>query len=278
MKKRSFNTLLILAGLVLLAFTGCETIKNTDTGSLKISITDSPFPIEMISDASVTITKIEVRMVSDTSDTIYKTVYEDTVTVNLLDLRNGVTEDLSEVELEAGTYDLVRIYVSDASLTVIGGETYDLKVPSGSQTGIKVFISPAVEVAGGLSSELLLDFDLQKSFVLKGNYSTPAGIKGFNFKPVVRAVNNSTAGSIAGIVSIIDSSAVINGASVWVVKDSTLATALTDSTGFYAFAGIPAGAYSVYATAANYDTVFFEGVNVVAGNKTTLDFELTEKE
>ena len=43
-----------------------------------------------------------------------------------------------------------------------------MKVPSGEQTGIKVFIDPGIHVEGGISAELLLDFDLSKSFVMRG--------------------------------------------------------------------------------------------------------------
>lgn len=269
--------LLFAAGMMAL-LAGCTKNTNDHTGTLKVLVTDAPFPIEYIDEATVTITKVEVRMVSDSSDAVFKTVMEDTVTVNLLDLRNGITDDLAEAELEPGTYDLVRIYVSDASLSIIGGETFDLKVPGGEQTGIKVFISPAVEITGGLTSELLLDFNLDKSFILKGNWLTPAGIKGFSFKPVIRAVNTSTAGTIAGTVSSSLTSDPLAGASVWVARDTTLASTQSDSAGYYALPGIPAGSWSVFATAENYDTVHYENVSVTAGNRLTLDFELTPKE
>lgn len=40
-----------------------------------------------------------------------------------------------------------------------------------------------------------------KSIVLKDNMFTPAGIKGFNCKPVLRAVNKTTTGSVEGLVT-----------------------------------------------------------------------------
>jgi hypothetical protein len=202
---------------------------------------------------------------------------EDTVAFDLLELRNGVTAELLEAEIPAGQYDLIRLYVHEANLTVKDMDTYHMKVPSGAETGIKIFLDPAVKVEGALTTELLLDFNLEKSFILKGNMNSPAGIKGFNFKPVIRAVNNTSAGSIEGIVS--DTAMVeIANASVWIEQDSIISSAFSDSAGFYAMLGIPAGTYSVYAAKEDYDTAYFDNVEIVAGNKTTQDITLIPKD
>jgi hypothetical protein len=68
----------------------------------------------------------------------------------------------------------------------------------------------------------------------------------------------------------------LSEASVWIEQDTVVATAFTDSLGFYAIIGIPAGEYSVSATKDGYDTVRVDGVNIIAGNKTILDFVLTQ--
>jgi hypothetical protein len=252
-------------------------MQQQDMKPLKI-VTDAPFPIDMIESASVTITKVEVRRVSDTiSDgNPFITVTEESFTMNLLELRNGITEELPRIEVPAGKYDLVRLYVEDAELKVKDGGTFNLKIPSGKQTGIKVFINPAIVVEGGLSSELLLDFDLARSFVIRGTFNSPHGINGFLFKPVIRAVNNSTAGRIIGMVT--DTSKVkIKSALVWLTKDTVMAQTFTDTLGHYAFIGVPAGKYSLFATKEKYDTVSWKDVNVVAGNLTVKDFMLTHK-
>jgi len=241
---------------------------------LKVSITDDPFPVEFIEEASVTITKVEIRQKDNNESYPFLTLFEDTIEFNLLELRNGVVAELLELEVPVGDYDLIRLYVDNASISIKEFSTYDLKVPSGSQTGIKIFIDPDLRVAGGLTTELLLDFNLDKSFILKGNSDSPAGIKGFNFTPVIRAVNNSTAGTIQGIVSD-TSSVVLANAAVWIKADTTIGTAYTDSTGFYALPGIPAGFYSLYSTKENYDTVMFNNVEIVAANRTIKNLELT---
>ena len=275
MKRNKFIAFALI-GLVLAYLVSCN--KNDISegyGTLKLSITDAPFPVEFIEEAIVTITKIEIRNMDESEEYPFITVFEDTVEINLIELRNGVQAELSEVEIPAGNYDLIRLYVDEATISVKDYSTYNLKVPSGAQTGIKVFLDPHIRVAGGLT-EILLDFNLDKSFVLKGNINTPSGIKGFNFKPVIRAVNNSTAGTVQGVVS--DTSEVLlANAEVWIKTDTVVATAYSDTTGFYAIPGIPEGFYSLYATKENYDTVMYSDVEIVAANRTVKDFELTPK-
>ncbi len=261
-------------------FTACDKTSsvNSGNGNLVIKVTDAPFPIDMIESATVTITKAEIRKAGDgvPDGNPFMVLFEDTVTFDLLDLRNGVTEELLDIEVPAGKYNLLRLYVEEASLKVKDGETYKVKVPSGQQTGIKIFVRPEFYVTGGLTTELLLDFDLSRSFVVRGNFESPHGINGFIFKPVIRAVNNSTAGRIIGMVK--DTSRVkIKGAQVWVKQDTIVATTLTDTLGHYGLIGLPAGKYSIFATKENYDTVSYPDVDVTAGNLTIRDFMLTHK-
>jgi hypothetical protein len=132
-----------------------------------------------------------------------------------------------------------------------------------------------VIILGGLTSEVLLDFDLSRSFVMRGNLAA-AKMNGFIFKPVIRASNLSTAGRIEGIVS--DTTLLrIADAKVWISQDTVLATSFSDTHGYYAFIGIPEGTYSVYATKENYDTVAFSGIKVIAGNRTVQNFILREE-
>jgi hypothetical protein len=274
MKKRL--TVLITAALILIAGACNEIRTGDDQGRIVLKVTDAPFDISNIESAMVTITKVEIRKTGDgiSDGNPFIILSEDTVTVDLIDLRNGVTETLLDMEIPTGTYDLVRLYVDEAGLKLNDSdEIHRVKVPSGSQTGIKIFLRPALEVSEGNLEEVLLDIDLSRSFILRGN---PAHNNGFIFKPVIRAANMAKAGCVRGFVS--DTAGVkITEASVWIEKDTVLATAFTDTLGFYAIIGVPAGEYSVSATKEGYDTVRIDGIDVIAGNKTMLDFELTKK-
>ena len=74
-------------------------------------------------------------------------VSEEPMEFNLLELRNGLTEKLLDIEIPVGTYDLIRLYVDNAGLKLKEGQEFNVKVPSGSQTGIKIFINPDLVVA-----------------------------------------------------------------------------------------------------------------------------------
>ena len=277
MKKILF-TILAVASVVMLS--GCSELFNNDQtdgkSRLVIKITDDPFDISYIESATVTITKVEIRRTGDgvPDGNPFMVLSDDTVTIDLIDLRNGLTETLIDMEIEDGEYDLVRLYVMEAGLKLKDIEDpYKVKVPSGEQTGIKIFISPALNVSGDLTEELLLDVDLSRSFVLRGNMDQN---NGFIFKPVIRAANMTTAGRIEGMVK--DTAKVkVKEAKVWITRDTTVATAFADTMGYYAIIGVPAGTYSIFATKEGYDTVKYENISVLAGSKTVRDFILTKK-
>lgn len=197
--------------------------------------------------------------------------------VNLINLTNGVTENLADIDVPAGSYDLIRIYVKGVNVVLKDGSIYDLKVPSGEQTGIKVFIKPSIVVSGELSSDLLLDFDVSRSFIAKGNIKSISGINGFNFKPVIKACNISTAGTLSGLVSTLEGEEAIGleGALVSVFAADTLnTTTFSDATGNYTIMGLMPSSYDVMVDLDGYETQIIEEVTIVAGNKIIQDFDL----
>ena len=283
--------LLVLPGAIrvwlLISTISC---KNSDDlmGRVVVKITDEPFPISLIADAGVTITKVEIRFAESEEgentegedgeeESPFIVLWEGSRELKLLDLRNGVTEELADLEIPAGEYDLVRVHVSDASIELIDDlGSYSGKVPSGSSPGVKVFIQPGLTISGGLTSELLLDFSVEKSFVLQGDLETPAGIKGFNFKPVIRAANNSLAGRVEGFVleNVDDAQVPLDGATVMLWGGELDLVTTAEANGSYAFLGVPAGEYQIRAEKEGYKGVTTD-VEVVPGNATLKDFVLT---
>jgi len=261
-----------------------------ETGKVVVRLTDAPFPYSMVAEANVTVFKIDARMVAEDGGedapgegmdgaSPYQVLMEEEMPLNLLQLSNGITAKLAETDVPAGSYDLVRVYVKGINIELTDGTTYDLKVPSGAESGIKVFIKPHLVVTGGLTSDLLLDFDVSRSFVAKGNASSLDGILGFNCKPVIKGINNTFAGTLAGNVGAIqedDSRLGLEGAEVDVYAADTLnTTTFTDADGNYMVMGLLEGTYDVDVTLDGYEPAFAEDVDIVAGNKTQLDFDLT---
>ncbi len=276
MKKVIFT---FTAALVML-LSACTKSNTSDTGRLVVKVTDDPFNISFVESATVTITRIEIRKAGDgiPDGNPFIVVSEDEITIDLIDLRNGVVEELANLEIPAGEYDLIRLYVDEAGLRLKDILTpFKVKVPSGRQTGIKIFIRPVLKVEGGLTTELLLDFDLSRSFIMRGNLHHSAGVNGFIFKPCIRATNLSKAGRIVGLVTD-TAKTEVEDAKVWIKQDTVVATTFTGADGLYALIGVPAGTYSIFASKEGYDTVSYTGIKVVEGNRTIQNFELPEEE
>ncbi len=288
MKIKLLSPFIILA---LLFFLSCseDLNKESDTGRLTVQLTDAPFPYDLISEANITIFKIEARLQEGSMEeedpeeqeggNSFIVLSEEEREVNLIELVNGLTETIVDIDVPVGSYDLIRIYVKGVNVVLTDGTIFDLKVPSGEQTGIKVFIDPSILVSGELSADLLLDFDVSRSFIPKGSSKDVSGIIGFNFKPVIKASNLTTAGTLSGLVSTIEDeeSIGLEGATVTVFETGTLdpiMTAPTDDNGNYTIMGLDAGSYDVMVELEGYETQTAEEITIVAGNKIIQDFDL----
>ena len=266
------------AGVVLGAFfTSCESLWNDtgdgDTGTLTVLLTDAPFPADLVESALVTIDSVVIHA-KHTDEFI--TLSSDPAVYDLMDLRNGETALLADLDIPTGEYNQLRLLVNDDSARVVlkEGTTLPLMVPSGEKSGLTINILPHLSIGAGTTGEVLLDFDVSKSFTMQ--YGQGGGaITGFHFKPVVRAVNLAAAGRVKGTVSDKSSDQPIADAQVWIEKDTVLTTTFTDTNGTYTILGIPVDVYTVTATAAGYDTVSVADVSVEAKGVKTQNFQLT---
>ena len=261
----------------------CSDEKMETTGKLTVQITDAPFPFDIIEEANVTITKIEGRLKDGKIEgSPFITLTEEEAQINLVELNNGLTATLADTTVPVGTYDLFRIYIKEASVLLKDGTSYDMTIPSGAQSGLKVFVKPNITVGGGSPGQVLLDFDISRSFVPMSNPNSPNGISGFNFKPVIKACNIDTSGSLRGNVTggfLGEQLEPIEGAEVSVfVADTLNTTTFTDIDGNYAVLGLDPGTYTINVEADRYPSTSEEGVVITMGSDTVQDFELIIEE
>ena len=289
MKFNFFSILLIALSSLFIACSD-NNDDNSDYGRLKVQLTDAPFLYDFVAEANVTIFKIDARYkgnvkldstvmaVETDMDKSFVVLMEDEIQVNLLELTNGITETLVDINVPVGSYDLIRVYVKGVNVILTDGTTFDLDVPSGAQSGIKIFIKPELIVSGGLTSDLLLDFDVCKSFVAKGGSNA---INGFNFKPVIKASNLSTTGTLMGVITATEEGATVGveGAQVAVfIADTLNTTTFSDLDGGYMIMGLEAGSYTVEVEKEEYLMQTAEEVQIEIANKTVQDFELLLEE
>lgn len=306
---RNLKLLITVLTLSIFVISGCSTNDSNippNKARINIQLTDSPFPIHLISSTLVTIDKVEIRkmMENDSNQTedSYILLSDFEMEINLLDLTNGITELIATTDLDPGYYDVIRLHVVDATLVLNDETVFDLKVPSGSTSGIKIKVKPAIYLTEGQTADVLLDFDVSRSFVMKGKMGKH--INGFNFKPVIRAVYMGAAGRIEGLVTDTTGMPLENARiKVWmpdeyfgeVVDDENgevidglseesddvkegfqIVSTFTDAKGNYKLIGIPEGMYSVMCEMEEYKSDTVNDVSVIAGNATTVDFELIE--
>jgi hypothetical protein len=251
-------------------------------GGVNIFITDAPFPVDMVESVYVTIERIDIRKkVTDCEDddcSEFLSLPIGPVEVNILELRNGVAEWLGLSELEVGSYDMMRIFVSNPQITLTGGTSMPISIPGAEQSGLKIKFSKPLVVTDGDESAVMIDFNLNRSFVMQGNAKTPAGIKGFIFKPVIRAEVVSETGEIKGTV-INAGDDPVEGAEVIVLSgDQEIATAITDTDGSFKIIALPAGTYDIFIGKEGYISEKIENINIVAGGKVKLGDIILEEE
>ena len=277
----------LLSGLVF----GCSDITGEDAGrdgkgkaTVVFKITDAPFPAGLVEEAWVTIDWIKVlksgmeNMYNEDEPESDKAPFvmvalEEPSTFNLLELRNGITAILAEMELPAGSYSEIRMHIVDAGILLKNGQAFPLKVPSGDASGLKIKLLPELVLQEDAYAEVLFDFDVSRSFIMTGNSKN---IQGFIFKPVVRAIAHveTEAGEIAGTVKDADGVVLENVTLKLFKGDDLVTTALTSEEGYYAMIGILPGTYMLVLQVEEY--IYQVEVLVEAGKTTITDFVIGE--
>ncbi len=178
---------IILIGLLVLSCT--KNLNQTESsGTLKLYLTD----------ASATFDRVDITFaeISAHIDGEWVTIRgDDPITVNLLEWNNGKSFVIGSADLPAGHYTQIRLKILNASVTM-GGQTFPLPIPSGAQSGLKLLAN--FDIEPGMTYELVLDFDVHRSIVMRGRFHNPLR---FLFKPVIRVIPKSVTGAITGLVT-----------------------------------------------------------------------------
>lgn len=253
--QKQFKTLIYTALMATLLFWGCESTLNTEsgsgTGSMVVKLHDAPVDYDEV---NISVARVEVN--NTETDSGWVVISEPDETYNILDLVNGDMAVLADAELEVGTYEQIRLILNDENTVVIDGKSYELFVPSGEQTGLKLNIN--AEIREGIQYTLLLDFDANRSVVKRGNQDL------YNLKPVVRATNEAITGNISGTVLPVDARA-----TVYAIQESdTLSTTFADTvSGEFTLVGLEEGSYTVSAEPKEdgFETENMDGISVMVG-------------
>ena len=265
------TVLFILAGVLVIA--GCD--DEVETGRVHLVLGDAPYPVDLIESVEINVQAIAVHVAGDGDG--WEQLGFTPRSFDLLDLQNGVTAELVDAEVPVGDLDEIRLLVSSGEITLTDGRMMTLTVPSGSSAGLKIKVRPPIAVVGDLTSEVLLDMDVSRSFLAIPSAPERAeDIESFHFSPVVRAANLATTGSVSGFVvsdegtPVTDDDQPLGDATVLVHAGADSSTAFTDSTGYYRVLGLEPGIWQVEAEAAGFSAATTP-VEVFAGNDARAD-------
>lgn len=172
-------------------------------GTVVVKMTDAPFPTDSVSRVDVYVVRVDARVSaadSATSDSNldnasaggWTTIASPNAAFDLLSLHSGATATLGQATLAGGTYSGLRLIIDPTRSSVTlkngtvltGTSSPNVTFPSASKSGIKVVLANPVTIAGGATTTLLIDFDLDDSFVMRGNSISKNGLL---FKPTVHA-------------------------------------------------------------------------------------------
>ncbi|HXF15892.1 MAG TPA: DUF4382 domain-containing protein [Burkholderiales bacterium] len=250
-----------MAILAIAAISGCGGGGGgSSNGMLGVSLTDAPAC--GFDAVNVTVSKFRVHMNAAAPDSAggwSEITLNPPRKINLLDLTNGLLEDLGETPLPAGHYTQMRLVLEANtgsnplanSVIPTGSAETALKTPSATQSGIKL-VNPFT-VASGQRADFVLDFDACKSVVKNGNGN-------YLLKPVIKIVPN-TANGIDGFVQ----PALISGNNVVVsaqVNGEVVASTVPASTGKFFLARLAPGTYDVVVSAKGHATAVIATVPV----------------
>lgn len=229
MKKTIVILSLFLIAMFALNNCNRDSVSSTEnTGTLSISLTDAPAAYD-----SVIIVFSEISAHIDSG---WVHVVQEPVRVNLLDWTNGETVLLGSADVPAGKYTQVRIKI-DAAYIGVADEVYELTVPSGSKTGLK--LGPQFTINDGSTYSLVLDFDASRSIVVNGPKNNP---KGYKLKPHIRVITEAVSGSISGTVTNPED---IPFAYAIIGSDTITSTAVDTSSGYFKLSFLPENSYTV---------------------------------
>lgn len=280
------------AALFVAACGGGGSDNSAATGTVRTAMTDAP----SCGYDNVFVTVDRIRMNTNANADAdgagwAEIVLEQPRQIDLLNLQNGVIEELGEVTLPVGRVQQVRFVLVDnatADLADIdfdpdadpsrapnhvvfsAGGFEDLKTPSGQQSGVKINVG--IDVAEGQVADLLIDFDACKSVVEAGNSGN------YLLKPVLSAIPRLSSGVRGSVADAL----VPEGVSISLQQEGEVvrATAPIESgdladNGDFILSQVSPGTYDLVFTAPGFITKVVTDVVVPEGELVNLDPDST---
>lgn len=262
---------LVLGGLLVAGLAACGGGGGgASNGTLRLALTDAP---ACGYDAvNVTIEKVRVHKSDSAGDADggwAEIVLNPARRVNLLNLTNGVLDELGQTPLPAGKYTQLRLVLAAnsgsnplANSVLLTGTTTELalKTPSGQQSGLKTNID--IDIAPNKLADFVLDFDACKSVVFAGTSGQ------YLLKPVLTMIPRFISG-VSGFVN----ASIVNGTTTVSLQQGgvIIKSATPRSDGTFLLQPVAPGSYTLVLTGSGRATAVVTSVPVVTDTVTALN-------
>jgi hypothetical protein len=161
---------------IILLLASCGKDKS-DFGYIAIKLTDAPANYQQV---NVDVQQVSVHLVPNSGKADWIDLNTKSGVYNLLKLQNGIDTSLvNTTQLPAGKITQMRLLLGNKNTLMADSVIYNLTVPSGSQTGIK--LSGNITIDPNKTLNVLIDFDAHESIVLTGNGT-------YQLKPTIKVL------------------------------------------------------------------------------------------
>lgn len=207
-------TILLMTILSCLAMAACGDGGNnntaiSETGTLSLGLADAA--TDQYRAIYITVDEVQVHLGgSEENADNWETIAAPMATYNLLELVNGVIEELGASPLETGIYEQMRLIIGttpEEDINILGNghpfanyaidvnsESHKLIIPSAINTGIKIVHD--FEISANQTTELILDFNASASVVKPGISNSAYWL----LQPTIKVLDTQEHATVSGIV------------------------------------------------------------------------------
>lgn len=259
----------LITGLAIFALACSSDDDNPSSGSARVNIllVDAPASYEEV---WIEVLAVRVKVDEDgTHDDLnddddesswVEIAYDESQPINLLDLTGGNSKLLGTEDFPEGEIKQIRLILGDDNYVIKNGDRFDMKTPSAQQSGLKIKVDEHID--GGMTYNLIIDFDAAKSIVEAGNSGQ------IILKPVLRAYLDEVAAGIMGQILPLEAQPV----KVTAQKGDDTMNTFVDANGKYKITGLDGGTYKLIFTPNEaYNPVVLEGILVEEGKLRSVD-------
>jgi hypothetical protein len=179
-------------------------------GMVVVKLTDAPFLTDSLRSVDIFVVRVEGRVAAadsaeadanldDGASGGWRVLASPNTMYDVLALQNGATATLGSTAIAAGPYNGFRLIIDPSKSSVTlkngvilsGSSSPSVTFPSASRSGIKILLAEPLQVVGDATTTLVVDFDVNNSFVMRGNAIAQNGLL---FKPVIKGTMVGTGG------------------------------------------------------------------------------------